>query len=72
MNNRSEERYMSRSRKKTLIIKESNKWAKGQSNKKYRRRSIELSDVKPNRLYDSYNITDYAFLVEDTWKNRMK
>ncbi len=64
---------MSRSRKKTLIVKETNKkWAKKQSNKVYRRRSIELSDVRPNRLYDSWDISDYAYFVEDTWKNRMK
>ena len=64
---------MSRSRRKTLIIKETNKkWAKRQSNKRYRRRPIELSDVKPNRLYCSYDITDYAFWVEDNWKNRTK
>ena len=64
---------MSRSRRKTLIRKENNKaWSKRQSNKKYRRRSIELSDVKPNRLYDSWNISDYSFWEEDTWKNRMK
>lgn len=64
---------MSRSFRKNLIARETNKsFYKRYSNKVFRKRSLELTNIKPNRLVSTYNISDYRYRMEDTYKTRSK
>lgn len=64
---------MSRSYRKNLIATEKNKsFYKRYSNKVFRKRSFDLTNINPNRLVSAYNITDYRYLMEDNYKARCK
>ena len=66
---------MSRSVRKNLIATETGahrRFYKRYSNKVFRKRSLDLTDIKPNRLVSTYDISDYRYEMEDTYKTRMK
>ena len=64
---------MSRSFRKNLIATETNKrFYKRYSNKVFRKRPLELTNIKPNRLVSTYDISDYRYPMEDTYKTRSK